>query len=1394
LSQPDPSEEVAGAEHARVRPRRVHRVWRWILGTLVLLAAIVASSLVVVDTPLGHRFVARQIDQLKLANGLRFRVGRIDGSLYHDTRLIDLRVYDPQGLVFQAPRVALDWRPFAWISNRLEIERLAIERATLFRMPRTRPTGRHGPILPDFDIAIGALTVDRLDLARPVLGTPRVARLSGRADIVDRRALVDLRGLVEGSDRLKLVIDAAPDRNRFDIDVTARGSAGGVLSRLLGNRGAVALDIGGAGSWARWRGTARGTLAGRRVADLALAATGGRYTLTGSVAPAPFLRGKLQRLTSPRVLVNGHASYGNRRVDGALSLSSAALAADTTGVIDLAANAFRNVRIRARLLRPSALFPNMTGRAIELRAIVDGAFATARYDYRLDAERFAFDDTGFDNAHAAGRGHLSRSPVSVPIRFTAARVTGVGDVAGGILRNISVEGVLRVTPTLLTGDDLRVRSDKLTGRIGLLLDLRTGEYQVGINGALGRYLIPGLGVVDVSSTLRVVPGPGGHGTRVVGHGEARVLRLDNPFFRSLAGGLPHLVTGLERTPDGVLHFSNLVLSAPSIRLTGNGFRRRDGTFHVEAAGAQVSYGPVRMVLDGRIDHPTLELLFARPNEALGLSNVRAHLDPTEQGYAFTAAGGSRLGAFTGNGAILLPPGGQATIAIAALDVAGTHAEGRLALADGGFDGRLGVAGGGLSGELLFRPVGKVQRIEAHLDARAARLAGATLRQGHLDAVVLLDPAGTSIEATATGQGLRRGSLSLARFAGNTHLRGGVGEVRASIAGSRGRAFDVQFVSQVAPDRFVTLAQGTLDRRQLRLLSPAVLAREGDGWRLQPTRLSFAGGEAQVGGRFSSAGNAIDASLTRMPLAILDIGYPGLGLGGSASGTLHYATTPGSTPAGRADLTIRGLTRSGLVLSSRPIDVGLAAVLNADKLGARAVIASGGATIGRAQVLVSPLGSGGLANLADAPMIAQLRYVGPADTLWRLTGVELFDLSGPVSIAADANGSLGNPTIRGALQAGGARIESATTGTVLTNVQATGRFAGSRLGIDRFSADAGKGGRVTGAGAFDFGAAHGIGIDLRLQADHAVMINRDDIGATVTGPLSFRSEGAGGTIAGDVVLDRSRYRLGQATAASAVPRLNVREINLPPGTGPDPDDVPRQPWTLAIHAHAPDSVRVSGLGLSSEWSADLQIGGQPDNPAITGRATLIRGNYEFAGREFQLARGIIRFTGDVPANPALDIEANADSTGLNATIRVTGTALKPEIAFTSTPALPEDELLSRLLFGTSITNLSAPEALQLAAAVAALQDGGNGLNPINAVRRAAGLDRLRILPADPQTGQGTSLAAGKYITRRLYAEIITDGQGYSATQVEFQVTRWLSLLSSISTLGRTSGNVRVSHDY
>src|SRR3546814_13279318 len=101
--------------------------------------------------------------------------------------------------------------------------------------------------------------------------------------------------------------------------------------------------------------------------------------LSGTLAPHLITHGKLQRLTDPRVEVNGDATYANRRVEGALSLRSSALAVDATGTIDLARSAYRNVRLRARLLTPPALFPHMTARNMEFRQILYRSSVSATF-------------------------------------------------------------------------------------------------------------------------------------------------------------------------------------------------------------------------------------------------------------------------------------------------------------------------------------------------------------------------------------------------------------------------------------------------------------------------------------------------------------------------------------------------------------------------------------------------------------------------------------------------------------------------------------------------------------------------------------------------------------------------------------------------------------------------------------------------------------------------------------------------------------------------------------------------------------------------------------------------------------------------------------------------------
>src|SRR5207237_3804319 len=101
----------------------------------------------------------------------------------------------------------------------------------------------------------------------------------------------------------------------------------------------------------------------------------------------------------------------------------------------------------------------------------------------------------------------------------------------------------------------------------------------------------------------------------------------------------------------------------------------------------------KLVLDGHIERPKVDLFLEHPNEALGISNMRLLLDPTAAGFDYRATGGSKLGPFTSNGRILLPHNGATIISIAALDAGGAHASGDLRSDPGGFPGRPAPAGG-----------------------------------------------------------------------------------------------------------------------------------------------------------------------------------------------------------------------------------------------------------------------------------------------------------------------------------------------------------------------------------------------------------------------------------------------------------------------------------------------------------------------------------------------------------------------------------------------------------------------------------------------------------------------------------------------------------------------------
>ena len=467
-----------------------------------------------------------------------------------------------------------------------------------------------------------------------------------------------------------------------------------------------------------------------------------------------------------------------------------------------------------------------------------------------------------------------------------------------------------------------------------------------------------------------------------------------------------------------------------------------------------------------------------------------------------------------------------------------------------------------------------------------------VRSGRIDGTIILAEGHTTVDGVIDAHGIDAGAITLARLTANAKLVNGSGQVRAAFAGRRGASFVFSTLADISPDTIRLTGSGRIERQPLVLNEAAVLTRSGDGWALAPTNLSFAGGTAVVSGQ-SGSRPEVHAQLMGMPLEVLDVAWPGLDLSGSATGRLDYAWK--GNRSGRLDLKVHGLSRAGLVLASKPIDVGIAAVVSGNQAGLRAVAASSGSVIGRAQARFSPLGGGPLvAELMNAPLFAQVRYIGSADTLWRLSGTEVIDLSGPLSLGADIGGRLSDPVIHGSLKTQNARLESAVTGMVVDQLSSEARFSGPRLIFSQLSGRTSGGGSISGTGAVAISGGKTL-LDLSFNANQALLLNRDDIAARVTGPLQIRSDGQGGTISGNLKLDKGQFRLGRASAAASVPQLQVREVGL------DADDVIEladlHPWKLNID--------LTGRELQS-WPWHQQpLDDQPQDRRTCGRTALHR---------------------------------------------------------------------------------------------------------------------------------------------------------------------------------------------
>lgn len=1387
-------------------PRRSwrKRLVKAVLGGFAALAILIVAGLVILNTPLGERFLASRIAERTLPNGLNIAIGRIEGNIYGSAVLHDVRLSDPQGVFLTIPRAEIDWNPGAWLSNRLEIDSFAARRAMLDRIPKFLPSEEDTPILPGFDISIDRFEIDNLTLARGIAGRrPQRVDLGGQLQIADRRLHVDAQGKFGQADRLVLLLDAEPDGDNFDLALDLDAAEDGPIAALLGLKAGHIARLRGEGTWAQWNGGLLVRSGKRRVVALELTNRAGRFGVLGKVDPSQFLSGLSLRALGSDVALQSEVSIDHRVFDGRAIVVGSRLQATARGTLDLAGNQARDLKVEAVARDPGLLGETIKLGDARLKATLNGPLAALAVPHELTAVALDIDGVVIKDLRQRGTARLADGAWTLPLDLTVSSVASGNAWLDPRLANGTGRGSLVLREGRLTADDLRLSFPGAVANLALRGDLTTGAFTFRGPLQADRLTLDNVGALGGTAMLDLTLATGAP-WKLAALVDAQVAPVSNATLANVAGDPIRLRGAFAAGGAAPLAFNDVRLDSSKLSLALDG-SLHEGTTTVAGAGHHADYGDFTVAAEITDRGPEAQLVFAAP--VSGLEDVRVAIAPAEEGLLIDAQGSSLLGPFTGRLGLTMPAAGPARIAIETLRVSDTNITGDLVIVDGATQGDLAFFGGGLSGTLGLVPKGGGQGLTIDFRARNASFGGQIpirIARGTIQANGLLRKGHSNFGGTGRATGVSYGTLYIGRLAAKGEIEDGTGSVEASLAGRRGERFSLDLNARIAPERVALAARGEFAGHDISMPRRAVLTRTEIGWRLAPSQLNYGQGGTVVSGQFGADELELNLMLAKMPLSLIDLARADTGLGGTISGTIDYRLGANRLPIGTAKVRIEGLTRSGLVLTSRPVDVSLRAHLTEASLEARAVLGNQDIRKGRAQARITDLPQSGmiLERLRAGRLFAQLRYSGAAESLWRLAAVEAFDITGPISVAADATGSLADPRVFGSVSSDALRVRSALSGTDIRNVTARGRFSGSRLHLTSFAGAAANGGTVTGSGIVDLRTLgepvegrvleiRGPTLDLRASAKNARLIDAQGLSATITGPLRIVSDGLGGTIAGRVTIERASWQLGTAADDLRLPQIATREINSPDDRGPL--TAPARPWRYLVNAKGSSRIDVDGMGLDSEWGADIVLRGTTAEPRIGGRAQVVRGTYTFAGSRFELTRGRIEFDEQSAIDPRLDILAESDRDGLTVEVAVRGSATQPEITFSSSPPLPEEEILARLLFGGSITSLSATDALQLGAAVASLR-GGGGLDPINQLRSAIGLDRLRIVSADPALGRGTGVALGKNFGRRFYAEIITDGRGYSATEVEFRVTSWVSLLAAVSTVGRDSVRAAVSRDY
>lgn len=409
------------------------------------------------------------------------------------------------------------------------------------------------------------------------------------------------------------------------------------------------------------------------------------------------------------------------------------------------------------------------------------------------------------------------------------------------------------------------------------------------------------------------------------------------------------------------------------------------------------------------------------------------------------------------------------------------------------------------------------------------------------------------------------------------------------------------------------------------------------------------------------------------------------------------------------------------------------------------------------------------------------------------------VNGIVNFDLKMQGAPGLPALSGRIETGNARFTAPSAGLALQNIVARADLGQGKVTLNAKAAMKG-GGDLTLNGPVTLSAPYQG--NLTLVLNRARLRDPELYDTRISGRLAIAGPLAGGaSVKGRLSLGQTEIRVPNGLGgAAAIPDIHhvrpttaVAQTLKRAGLSVNPTAAraargSAAAYGLDITVDAPNQIFVRGRGLDAELGGSLRLTGTTANIVPIGHFALIRGRLDVLAKRLTLTDGQVAMQGSMTPWILFTATTTQDSTTIN--INLEGEATSPQLKLSSSPDLPEDEILARLLFNKGLTNLSALQAAQLASAVATLAGkGGTGI--VSKLRQDFGLDDLDLGTDD---SGNTSVRAGKYLSKRVYSDVAVDSAGQTELNLNFDVRKNITARSTVASDGNSSVGLFFDKDY